>query len=212
MKTSPAILYYFHDPMCSWCWGIKEVFQQLCAHLPADIQVKRVLGGLAPDNEEPMPEELREQIMIGWSRIEAMIPGVKFNFAFWQECQPRRSTYAACRAVIAARRQGEQYDQQMTYAIQQAYYQQARNPSDDETLIELATEIGLHKQGFIHDFYSDDVKTVLQEEIDFSRQMFIESFPSLVLKVDDHISGIEINYTDYRVMLKQIREKLDAVY
>jgi putative protein-disulfide isomerase len=212
MKQPPAILYYFHDPMCSWCWGFKKAFQQLCEDLPEGILVKRVLGGLAPDSDEPMPGELRQQIKSGWLRIEAMIPGVTFNFDFWQKCQPRRSTYAACRAVIAARQQGEQYDVLMTNAIQDAYYQQARNPSDDETLIALAAELGIDRQRFIDDFFSHEVKTMLQQEIDFSRHMFVESFPSLVLKVENKTSGIEIDYTDYATMLKQIREILNAVY
>jgi putative protein-disulfide isomerase len=55
---------------------------------------------------------------------------------------PRRSTYAACRAVIAARRQNPGYEEKMILAIQQAYYLEARNPADSHTLIELASEIG----------------------------------------------------------------------
>lgn len=198
--------------MCSWCWGFSEAFRQLREHLPVSILVKRVLGGLAPDTDQPMPAELKQQIIAGWQRIEAMIPGVKFNFDFWKKCQPRRSTYASCRAVIAARQQGEQYDVLMTRAIQKAYYQQARNPSEDETLIELAIELGLSRQRFIDDFYSHEVKTMLQQEIDLSRHLFVESYPSLVLQVNDSISVIEIDYTDYQTMLKQIREKLHAIY
>ena len=212
MTNSPATLYYFHDPMCSWCWGFKTVFQQLCAHLGTDIEVTRILGGLAPDTVEPMPETMREQIKNNWVQIEATIPGVKFNFDFWRDCQPRRSTYAACRAVIAARQQGKQYDALMTSTIQKAYYQQARNPSDDQTLIELACEIGLDKQTFIDDFHSEKVKAVLQQEVDFSREMFVESFPSLILKADNNISSIEIDYTNYQPMLDQVKEKMDAVY
>ena len=212
MTNSPATLYYFHDPMCSWCWGFKAVFQQLCAHLGTEIEVIRILGGLAPDTEEPMPQAMREQIKNNWIRIEATIPEVKFNFDFWRDCQPRRSTYAACRAVIAARQQGKQYDELMTSTIQKAYYQQARNPSDDQTLIELANDAGLDKQAFIDDFYSEKVKIILQREIDFSREMFVESFPSLILKAANSISSIEIDYTNYQPMLNQVKEKMDAIY
>ena len=174
--------------------------------------MERVLGGLAADTDEPMPETLREQIKNNWKRIEATIPGVKFNFDFWRNCQPRRSTYAACRAVIAARQQGEQYDELMTSAIQQAYYQQARNPSEDQTLIELANEIGLDIDIFEKAFYSEEVKMILQQEIEFSREMFVESFPTLMLRTDDDISNIKIDYTDYQLMLNQVKEKVDAIY
>jgi putative protein-disulfide isomerase len=43
------------------------------------------------------------------------------------------------RAVIAAREQGIDYNEAMISRIQQAYYLEARNPSDNSTLIELTT-------------------------------------------------------------------------
>lgn len=211
MKKNSAILYYFHDPMCSWCWAFSTTFFQLCSHLSNNVRVKRILGGLAPDTDEAMPENLREMIKSGWSRIENTVEGIKFNFDFWEKCQPRRATYAACRAVIAARQQGKQYDELMTDAIQKAYYREARNPSDEQTLIELACETGLDKQRFLDDFYSEEVENELRKEIHFSREMYVESFPSLVLEKDNDFSIIKIDYNDYDVMLRQIEEKLGEI-
>jgi putative protein-disulfide isomerase len=42
------VLYYYHDPMCSWCWGYRPVADQLFSSLPAWITRVNVLGGLAP--------------------------------------------------------------------------------------------------------------------------------------------------------------------
>ncbi len=98
-------LYYFHDPMCSWCWGYRPVSDKLFSNLPAEIYLVRVLGGLAPDSNEAMPEELLRAIPGYWRKIEKLL-GTEFNFDFWINCQPRRSTYPACRAVIAASNQG----------------------------------------------------------------------------------------------------------
>ena len=50
-------LIYVHDPMCSWCWGFAETWQTLTEQLPADMPVVRLLGGLAPDSDEPMTFE-----------------------------------------------------------------------------------------------------------------------------------------------------------
>lgn len=210
MQQATAILYYFHDPMCSWCWGFKSTFQKLVENLPGGVNVKRILGGLAPDSDDAMPQPMRDQIIKNWQTIESTIPGVKFNFDFWHKCLPRRSTYAACRAVIAARQQGERYDELMTAAIQKAYYQQARNPSDDETLIELAVETGLNRQKFIDDFYDDQASLQLQKEIAFSREMYVESFPSLVLEKNSEQVVINIDYNDYQVMLRQVENRLNS--
>ena len=126
--------------MCSWCWAFSSALEKLLEKLPAEVGTKRLLAGLAPDSREPMPAQMRDYIRGQWRQIQRQIPGTRFNFDFWTRCVPRRSTYPACRAVIAARRQGESFDEAMTRAIQRAYYLQARNPSDTATLLELAGE------------------------------------------------------------------------
>ena len=161
-----AILYYVHDPMCSWCWGFSKTLTELLESLPRQVEVQRLLGGLAPDSDTAMPSNMKEQIKNNWSRIEDTISGVKFNFDFWTRTIPRRSTYPACRAVIAARQQGEQYDISMTQEIQKAYYQEARNPSDNSILIELANNIGLSIDTFKTDLVSEETQKQLIEEIE----------------------------------------------
>jgi putative protein-disulfide isomerase len=135
-----SILYHVHDPMCSWCWGYRRVWDELRSALPESVVVVNVVGGLAPDSDEPMPMAQRETIAGYWGRI-AEETGAEFNFDFWQQCEPRRSTYPACRAVIAAARQGA--EEAMIDAIQRAYYLRAMNPSNTSTLVQLAIELGL---------------------------------------------------------------------
>ena len=190
--------------MCSWCWGFNHTYNELLRHLPTNIIVKRLLGGLAADSDVPMPDSMQQQIKNNWSRIEDTIPNVKFNFDFWEKTIPRRSTYPACRAVIAARMQGEKYDLSMTKAIQRAYYLEARNPSDDNTLMELASELGLEVDVFEREYFSDNTQQTLENEIMHSRELFAESYPSLVLELDSDFHTININYTQYNEMLKQI--------
>lgn len=204
--ASNQILYYVHDPMCSWCWGFKRTLEQLQQQLPERVTLQRILGGLAADNPEPMDEEMQGFLQQGWRRIEQHIPGVKFNFAFWTECIPRRSTYPACRAVIAAREQGEQFDLLMTEAIQRAYYTQARNPSDETTLVELAGEIGLDVNAFAASLHAVRTEQQLTAEIDLARQLHAESFPSLVLQVGRNYWPIAIDYNDSEVMLQAITQ------
>jgi putative protein-disulfide isomerase len=137
-----------------------------------------------------------------------MIPGKQFNFDFWRLCEPRRSTYPACRAVIAARSQGEQYDLIMTRKIQQAYYQQARNPSNNDTLIELSAATGLDVERFSKDLVDPATHRLLLDEIDQARSIGIDSFPSLVLEQGGQYARILSNYTDVEPILDQINAYL----
>jgi len=198
-------LYYVHDPMCSWCWAFRPSLNALFSELPGQIEVIRLLGGLAVDSDEPMSDETRAYVQKNWRRIEEQVPETKFNYDFWQQCQPRRSTYPACRAVIAARAQANQFDKQMTLAIQQAYYCQARNPSDVSTLIALAVEVGLDKDKFNTDLLSTETDEILQKEINLSRQLGLNSFPSLLLDTGDKQIRIDPDYLNVDVMLKKLQ-------
>ena len=197
-------LYYVHDPMCSWCWGFEPVLRELLAGLPESVTVQRLLGGLAQDSDQPMSAAMRESIRATWARIEQAIPGTVFNFDFWSHCEPRRSTYPACRAVIAARLQGEAFDRRMTRAIQTAYYTEARNPSDDSTLIELADEIGLDTDVFAGALAADATRRQLSAEIALARRLGVESFPGLVLEAGDSRWRVPVDYNDSRSMLARI--------
>jgi len=197
-------LIYVHDPMCSWCWGFEPTRRKIFEALAGRMQVRRMVGGLAPDSDAPMPEAMRSMLQQTWHRIEQTIPGTEFNFEFWQKCSPRRSTYPANRAVIAAREQGDEFDSQMTARIQRAYYLEAKNPSDNSTLVELATDIGLDSEQFASSLVSDSTQRQLIAEIRAGREMGIDSFPSLVVQKADGLRYIGLNYTQPEIMLTEI--------
>jgi len=165
-----------------------------------------VLGGLAPDNEEPMSEETCLFVQGHWQAIQRQVPKTKFNYDFWNNCIPRRSTYPACRAVIAARYQGQKFDEEITLAIQKAYYLQARNPSDYSTLITLSEELGMDKEKFELDIKSLATEEVLQQEINECRRLRLNSFPGLLLINDEKQIRINPDYLNAKTMLEKIND------
>jgi putative protein-disulfide isomerase len=190
--------------MCSWCWAFRPSLNALLAELPEQIDVIRLLGGLAVDSDEPMPDATKAYVQRNWQAIEQRVPETKFNYDFWEYCQPRRSTCPACRAVIAARAQGKEFDKKMTLAIQQAYYLQARNPSDVSLLTELAVEIGLDKDKFNAGLLSAETDEILQKEINLSQQLGLNSFPGLLLDTGDKQIRIDPEYLNADIMLKKM--------
>ncbi len=203
-----AILHYIHDPMCSWCWAFRPVWQALKQTLPRHIEIHNSLGGLAADTTEPMPLDLQQKLQSIWRNIQQRVPQTEFNFDFWHLNQPRRSTYPACRAVIAARKQGLEYEEKMILAIQQAYYLKAQNPSDDNTLIALANNIGLNSSEFETQFKQPETQQQLSQEIAFNQSIQVASFPSLVLECEGVFHTIPINYCHTETMLESILDVL----
>ncbi len=92
----------------------------------------------------------------------------------------------------------------MTLKIQQGYYQQARNPSDNSTLIELATELGLNIEQFKKDLVSVSVEQILKNQIHQSRRLRMNSFPSLAVENEDRLNHIKLDYFHPEKMLIQI--------
>ena len=201
-------LYYVHDPMCSWCWGFRPVWELIRQNLPDNLQVKNILGGLAPDSDVPMPIAMQKDIESYWRKIQKHIPGTEFNFDFWKKCEPRRSTYPACRAVIAARKQSLNAELAMIKAIQNAYYLQAKNPSIEAVLVDLAVSLRLDKEQFIADINSQEIQKELDQEISFSRQIGSQSFPSLIVKRDQEYRIVPLDYNNPDTALMFINKNM----
>jgi len=212
---STNILFYIHDPMCAWCWAFRPAWQEIRSSLPGlfhgadnpafdtSLSIEYVLGGLAPDSDIPMPADMRDYVKSNWQRIQEVVPSTEFNYDFWKDCQPRRSTYPACRAVVAAKKQGPQYEALMIQAIQDAYYLQASNPSDENVLQLCATKIGLDEALFLTDLRSTDTQQQLEDNIMHYLQLagrgVTRGFPSLVLSIDDHCKEVPIDYNQPQV-------------
>lgn len=210
MMRSVSTLYYVHDPMCSWCYAFGQSWHTLQQDLPAGVQVVYLLGGLAPDTTEPMPASTQEMIQQAWRRIEQTVPGVRFNWNFWSHTTPLRSTYTACRAVLAAKKQRAQAEPEMIEVIQKAYYQRAMNPSLAETLQACAQEIGLDVQAFSEDSASPAIEQALQRDIQQARSLDVYSYPSLRLVHAGAVFPIAVDYLDHHAMLKEIEHIIGA--
>lgn len=199
-------LIYILDPMCSWCWAFAPVIDKLKETYP-EIPVLSVMGGLAPDSDEPMPAQLQQTIQSTWQTISERT-GTTFNHNFWKNCQPRRSTYPACRAVLAAENLKGNFGSKMTLAIQRAYYLYAQNPSDSSTLINLAVELGLDKEQFSSLLNSTEIEQQLQQHLAFAQKLAAQGFPSLYLVTDKETIPISQGYQRWETLEKKLKEEM----
>jgi len=208
--SAPQI-FYIHDPMCSWCYAFSQSWAALQQDLPRNMEIVYLVGGLAPDTADPMPLATQKMVQQAWQRIEQTVPGVHFNWDFWSRNTPVRSTYPACRAVLAAKKQRAEAEPEMIRAIQIAYYQQAKNPSLPETLQACAREIRLDAKTFSEDLKSPAIENELQLQMQQARSMDVYSYPSLRLMHNHTVFPIAIDYWDYRVMLEEIKTIVSLV-
>lgn len=168
---------YVMDPMCAWCFAFQPELEKFLEQHPS-AEVEWIMGGLAPDNNEPMDEHLKQTIASYWYQIENTSQ-VTFNHSYWQLNTPYRSTYQACRAVILAENLVASSSKEMVKAIQSAYYLEAKNPSLDQTLIDCAKSINLSKNRFALKLKSKEIEQQLQEHLNLAGQLQVGGFPSL---------------------------------
>ena len=190
--------------MCSWCWAFRPTWRKVLSELPCHIDVSYLLGGLAPHSNLPMPLETQKYVKDNWVKIQKVVPGTQFNYDFWTLNEPRRSTYLSCRAVISAKKQHPNFEVLMIKGIQKAYYLNAQNPSNEDTLIKIAKDIGLNEKLFKEDLKSTDVNELLLNQIQITKTMPISGFPSLVLAKEGNLERINIDYLNSNYIINQI--------
>ncbi|MGB0957737.1 MAG: DsbA family protein [Litorivicinus sp.] len=202
-------LTYVYDPMCSWCFGFSATYRAILADLPPSVVSARLLGGLAPDSDVPMDASMAAMLSSTWHRIEESC-GVRFNHDYWQQSPlPPRTTFIACRAIIAAQALGVA-DLDMLAAIQRAYYQQARNVWQAEVLTELAVELGVPANDFVAEL--GHVRTLAQhtEQQNRAASMGVQGYPTLIWQDDQQSGRLPIDYGKPEVTLEVIRSLLAA--
>lgn len=202
-------LYYVYDPMCSWCYAFAPTFEKVKEKLDSNIKILYVPGGLAPHTKEPMSKDMQKKIESIWYDIEEVV-GTKFNHDFWTNCIPKRSTYLACQATLAAKKQNK--EEEMIEAIQNAYYQRAMNPSEEEAILQIAKEIGLDIQKFENSLTSEETIINFNEKMNLRRKLNLNSFPSLAIKYKKEIYPINIKFNEPDAILEQIRNLTENVY
>ena len=96
---SLPVLWYFADPMCSWCWGFSPVITEIKQKFDQKLNLALTLGGLRPNESQPMDSKLRDDILHHWHEVENLT-GQTFNF---DNAMPEGFIYntePASRAVI----------------------------------------------------------------------------------------------------------------
>ncbi len=206
-----AVLWSVLDPMCSWCWGFAPERERVLAGLPRGVEPRTLTGGLAPDSDEPMPAATRAYVQEAWRAVAART-GARFDWSFWDRNVPRRSTYPACRAVLAAAAQGARAGEAMFARIQRAYYLEARNPSDLATLDALAEDLhpALDAARFRDDLRSEEVDARLRRDLAEKERLGVRGLPTLVLERDGARTEVCRGYAPAEDVLAAVAAALGA--
>jgi putative protein-disulfide isomerase len=186
---SAPILWYFADPMCSWCWGFSPVIETLRDEYRARLKIALVLGGLRPGETAPMTASGREDILHHWRQVHERT-GQPFRFdnalpdGFVYDTEP------ASRAVVSVGGIDPALIFPLFKAIQYAFYAEGRDVTQAGVLADLAAGLGVDKDVFLQAFDSDAAHAKTQAHFRQARQAGVRGFPALILQQDAQLHSV----------------------
>lgn len=204
MKSN-ITLWYFADPMCSWCWGFSPVLDEIKTNYGITVNIALILGGLRPGNTAPMTEESRNEILHHWHAVQKMT-GQQFDFTnplpdgFVYDTEP------ASRAVIAVSEIQPDNTLPFFKRIQEAFYRDQRDVTDESVLAELAGQFGIEKDHFLELYKSELAKEKTRLHFLHTRQAGVRGFPALVIQTDKVFKMLASGYRSYT----EIKNDIDA--
>lgn len=201
---SAPILWYFADPMCSWCWGFSPVIETVRDAYRERMKIALVLGGLRPGETAPMTAAGREEILHHWRQVHERT-GQPFRF---DDALPEGFVYdtePASRAVIAAGEIDPTLIFPLFKAIQTAFYAEGRDVTQAGVLADLAGGLGMDGAAFLSAFDSNAARAKTQAHFRQARHAGVRGFPALILQQDTQLHPISNGCQP----LNTVREAID---
>jgi len=199
------ILWYFADPMCSWCWGFTPAIGAIKEGYSDRLKIALVLGGLRPGTTEPVTPKFREETLHHWRDVHKMT-GQPFAF---EGAMPEGFVYdtePASRAVIAVAGINPEAIFPYFKSVQAAFYTQVQDVTQIGTLAGLAEQHNIDKPRFLERFESEDVKHKTRAHFRITREAGVRGFPTIVLQAE---SGHKLLTNGCRP-LAELRPQLEA--
>ena len=178
-------LIYFSDPMCSWCYGFSPVIDEVRRAYGDALPIRVVMGGLRPGTDTPMTPQAAREIAGHWNHVHEAA-GVPFDPSLLQREGFVYDTDPAARAVVVARREGQDVALRYLAAAQRAFYAEARDVTSAGVLGDLAADLGLDRERFLADWAAEEAKQETWGDYGTSQRAGVTGFPTLVGGPNEH--------------------------
>lgn len=199
------ILWYFADPMCSWCWGFAPVISAIHDAYSDRVKIALMLGGLRPGTTEPVTALFREEILHHWHEVHRRT-GQPFRFDGAMPDGFVYDTEPPSRAVIVVSEINPQAIFPYFKSLQEAFYAQQQNITQAETLAALAAEHHIEADQFLERFLSEEARKKTQSNFQITQQAGVRGFPTAVLQTEKSGKLLTNGYRPF----EELRPVMDA--
>jgi len=200
-----STLWYFADPMCSWCWGFSPVITRIREEFADRLRVALVLGGLRPGTTDVQTPSGREEILQHWREVQHMT-GQPFMFEGAMPPGFVYDTEPACRAVVTV---GELAPARLLAyfsSVQSAFYEHGRDVTRMPVLAELATSAGLDRAAFEARFDTEAMRDRTWLHFRQTREAGVRGFPTLIWQHGEQVRVLCQGYTAHAPLAGALAE------
>lgn len=205
MADTQRVIWYFADPMCSWCWGFAPVISAIKDTYRGRLQLALMMGGLRPGTTQPMTPEQRAEILHHWQEVHRR-SGQPFQF---DGALPEGFVYntePACRAVVTMLDLNAAVAFAYFKSIQAAFYAEGRDVTQTQTLVELAVAQGEGADRFRERLVSEEMQRMTHAHFHQTAEIGIRGFPTVILQKDGRFDVLTYGYRP----LEELQPKLEA--
>ena len=172
-------LIYFADPMCSWCYGFSPVIDEIRKAFGRGLPVRTIMGGLRPGTAEAMTAAAKREVVGHWAHVHEAT-GLPFDEHALDREGFVYDTDPGARAVVVARREGQELAVRYLARAQKAFYAEGRDLTSGEVLADLAEELGMDRVSFLEQWNSEEAKQETWRDYAVSQRAGVTAFPTLV--------------------------------
>lgn len=203
------------DYVCPFCYigkrHLEEAIQEAGLEEKVDIVYKAYeLDPNAPAiSDKSMTTVLEEKYKISSEEAKTMTDNVAqqakaVNLAYDFDKMTRANTFQAHRLAKFAEEEG--LGQEMTERLLQAYFIEGKKIGSFETLLALAEEIGLSREGTQEMLHSEDFNDAVKKDIQEAGQIGVQGVPFFVIDRKYALSGAQPVATFVEALQKAVAE------
>ncbi|VAX01713.1 Thioredoxin [hydrothermal vent metagenome] len=205
-----AILWYFADPMCSWCWGFSPIITQIKNDYHDKLQIALNLGGLRPETTKAISTKDRDEVLHHWQDVQK-ISGQEFNFDNALADDFIYNTEPASRALVTFGKLDSENTLALFHDIQYAFYVSQKDVTQQSILLELAKKYTIDESEFISIFESQETKDQTKQHFANSRSAGVLGFPTLVFQHGKNHQFLSRGYASFEIIQQQLDTLLNEV-
>ncbi|WP_439877292.1 DsbA family oxidoreductase [Pseudomonas prosekii] len=212
--TASVAIDFISDVVCPWCALGATALEQAIENVAGEVAVQLTYKPFELNPDMPAEgEHAVQHLMRKYGRTAEDVAagkalqiarGEAIGFKFDLEKRSHfYNTFDAHRLLLWALQEGRQVA--LKRALMRAYFSDGQNPSDRETLVRLAAEVGLDAQAAREVLASGAFANEVRELEAYYRQRGINSVPAMVLNGRHLVSGSQsVEY--YEQMLRQMAQ------